>query len=150
MESLRQVSWRRHGAETANEVTGVNALLALEDADLEMRVLWSFDDFRGDRGRRMPRCILACDRAVDEDGVPTWVGEVGEIVDHYVYDYPLRTSENQCTVASSSHFDDTYQVSVLVALSMCVLASELVNDLQPSNEPYLLYAFSREPVEILL
>ena len=95
-------------------------------------------------------CVLACDRAVDEDGVPTWVGEVGEIVDHCVYDYSLRTSESQCTIDSSSHFDDTYQDSVLVALSMCVLASELVNDLQPSNEPYLLYALSREPVEILL
>jgi hypothetical protein len=42
----------------------------LEDTDLESRVLWSFEDFVEIEAVECLVCVLACDGAVDEDGVP--------------------------------------------------------------------------------
>jgi hypothetical protein len=50
-ETLGEESWLGigHGTETADESTWDDALLALKDSDLEMGVLWSFEDLMGQR-----------------------------------------------------------------------------------------------------
>ena len=160
MEALGEVSRLGvgHGAETADETTGDDALLASKDADLETGVLWSFEDLVAMEAVERLGCVFARDGVVDEDGAPAWVeaGEAGEIVDLCVYDDPLRREGwgwvGECmrispyTVGGSS---GTYQVTVLVVLRMCH-ASESAKDLQPSDKPYLLNLLSRELLEIVL
>ena len=79
MEALGEISRLGvgDGAETADETTRDDALLALEDADLETRVLRSFEDFVAMEAVERLGCVLARDGGVDEDGSPAWV-ELGE------------------------------------------------------------------------
>ena len=93
MEALGEVSRLGvgHSAETADETTRDDALLAPEDADLEPRVLRSFEDFVAMEAVERLGRVLARDGGVDEDGAPARVevGEAGEVVDFCVYDDPL-------------------------------------------------------------
>lgn len=94
MEALGQVSRLcvGHGAETADEMTGDSALLALEDVDLKTRILLSSKDFMMMEAVERLGCVLARDDAVNEDGAPAWVevGEAGEVIDLCVHDDPLQ------------------------------------------------------------
>ena len=80
-----------HSAETADETTRDDALLAPEDADLETRVLRAFEDFVAMEAVERLGRVLARDSGIDEDGAPARVevGEAGEVVDFCVYDDPL-------------------------------------------------------------
>jgi hypothetical protein len=67
----------RDGTEPANDATRNDALLATDDADLEARVLRSFEDLVPMKTVERLGRVLARDGAVDEDGPPARV-EVGE------------------------------------------------------------------------
>ena len=81
VESLGEVCGLREGhvAETANEASGDDALLATKNADLETRVLRSLEDLVTVQSVEGLRRVLARNGAVDKDRAPAGmqVGEAG-------------------------------------------------------------------------
>ena len=81
VESLGEVCGLRkgHAADAANEASSDDALLAAKNADLETRVLRSFEDLMAVQAVKGLRRVLARNGAVDEDRPPAGmqVGEAG-------------------------------------------------------------------------